>query len=704
MNVFSILLLLLQLLLMMPPISSVAQSRWTEEQARVWSEEQGWRVGCNFIPSNAINQLEMWQAETFDSKTIDRELGYAGNIGFNTVRVYLHDLAYQQDPEGLKQRMDQFLSIASKYGIKTLFVIFDDCWNDKCDIGKQPEPVLGKHNSGWCQSPGNAVANDKSQWPRLETYVLDILTTFKEDDRILMWDLYNEPGNNARLGRSLPLLKKVFEWARSVNPDQPLTAGVWFSFKRLNKFQLSNSDIITFHNYKAADNLEKEIAKLKEYDRPIICTEWMARNLNSTVEACLPVFKRENVGCINWGLVAGKTNTIFPWVNTKGEKEPELWFHDLFRQNGTPYQQEEVDLFKTLIFDSEVKTELNSKDFERLIDGKQVQLFSLSNSNGLQTYITNYGGKVVSLLVPDRNGKLADVVLGFNDLDGYLNANEPYFGALIGRYGNRIANGKFTLDGVEYTLATNNGENHLHGGKKGFNAVVWDAQQIDEQTLELTYLSKDGEEGYPGNLDVKVIYQLSNENELSITYEAKTDKATPVNLTHHSFFNLAGEGNGTINDHLLWIDADRYTPVNEGLIPTGELITVANTPFDFRSSTAIGKRVNEENAQLKFGAGYDHNFVLNKGEGIRKVAEVKEPLFGRIMEVWTDEPGLQFYGGNFLDGSDLGKQGKPYTLRTAFCLETQHFPDSPNRPDFPNTILKSGETYRTTCVYKFRTD
>lgn len=680
-----------------------AQSaQWSEQKAWQWYEEHTWRVGCNFIPSNAINQLEMWQAETFDPNTIDKELGYAANIGFNTVRVYLHDLAYQQDPKGFKKRIDTYLGIANKHGIKTLFVIFDDCWNSKFDIGTQPQPVPGKHNSGWCQSPGKRVANSKDEWGRLEVYVKDIIQTFKQDDRILMWDLYNEPGNSVQFGKSLPLLKKVFEWARTVNPDQPITAGVWFGNKKLNKFQLSNSDIITFHNYKSVDKLEQEIVKLKKLGRPIICTEWMARTLNSTVEDCLPIFKKENVGCINWGLVAGKTNTIYPWVNVKGSNEPNLWFHDLFRQDGTPYRQSEVDLFKTLIFDHQVKPELKSENFERSIDGKLVQLFTLKNNSGSEAAITNYGGKVVSLLVPDKDGKLADVVLGFDNIDGYLNAKEPYFGALIGRYGNRIANGKFSLDGKEYTLATNNGKNHLHGGTNGFNAVVWEAELIDKQTLVLTYTSKDGEEGYPGNLSVTVKYELTDSNELKITYDATTDKATPVNLTHHSFFNLAGEGNGTINDHLLWIDADRYTPVNDGLIPTGKLANVAETPFDFRKSTPIGKRVNENHIQLQYGVGYDHNFVLNKADGVRKVAEVLEPMSGRVMEVWTDEPGLQFYGGNFLNGSDIGKCGKPYTFRTAFCLETQHFPDSPNQPEFPTTILKPGDTYRSVCIYKFR--
>ncbi len=340
--------------------------------------------------------------------------------------------------------------------------------------------------------------------------------------------------------------------------------------------------------------------------------------------------------------------------------------------------------------------------FEKIVDGKQVSLFTLKNRIGTVTQITNYGGKVVSLWVQDKNGNYEDIVLGYPDIDGFLTAKEKYFGALIGRYGNRIGNGRFTLNGKEYTLATNNGANHLHGGIKGYDAVVWDAKQIDDQTLELTYFSKHMEEGYPGNLNIKVLYQLTDTNELKIVYWATTDKTTVVNLTHHSFFNLKGAGNGTINDHLLLINAPYYTPVDKGLIPTGDIATVEDTPMDFREITTIGKRVNKDFEQLQFGLGYDHNWVLNQNlEGYNYAAKVIEPISGRTMEVFTNEPGLQFYGGNFLDGSIIGKEDKPYNHRTAFCLETQHFPDSPNKEHFPSTVLKPGEEYHSICIYKF---
>jgi aldose 1-epimerase len=346
------------------------------------------------------------------------------------------------------------------------------------------------------------------------------------------------------------------------------------------------------------------------------------------------------------------------------------------------------------------------ESFGKTREGRAVELYTLTNRNGVEAKITTYGGTVVSLKVPDRAGKLDDVVLGFDRLEDYQK-NTAYFGALIGRYGNRIAKGRFTLDGVEYKLTTNNGENHLHGGVKGFDKVVWNARALkaaDGPALELTYLSKDGEEGYPGNLSVRVIYTLTDKNELRIDYSATTDKDTVVNLTHHSYFNLAGQGNGDILGHQLMINADRFTPTDVGAIPTGELRDVKATPFDFTRMTAIGAHINEDEEQLKFGRGYDHNWVINGRAGtLRQAATVFEPATGRLMEVWTTEPGVQFYTGNYLDGSNVGKGGKVYKHRYGFCLETQHYPDSPNKPDFPSTTLKKGGRYRTTTIYRFST-
>ena len=347
---------------------------------------------------------------------------------------------------------------------------------------------------------------------------------------------------------------------------------------------------------------------------------------------------------------------------------------------------------------------LKAEDFQKSIGGKQTNLYFLHNGD-LSAAITNFGGRIVSLCVPGRNGEMADVVLGFTSVDGYINAKEPFHGALIGRVGNRIAKGKFTLDGVEYIFPLNNGVNHLHGGPGGFHNVVWDVKSTTDSSIVLTYLSKDGEMGYPGDLNVEVKYTLTSTNEVKIAYTATTDKATPVNLTNHAFYNLAGEGNGTINNQWLTINADYYTPVDSTMIPLGENAPVEGTPFDFRKAKPIGQdlHLQDENEQLTNGLGYDHNFVLNKPESgeMTWAATVFDPSSGRKMEIFTEEPGLQFYGGNFMDGSDTGKSGKTFNYRESFALETQHFPDSPNQPDFPSIILRPGEVYQTSSIYKF---
>jgi aldose 1-epimerase len=352
------------------------------------------------------------------------------------------------------------------------------------------------------------------------------------------------------------------------------------------------------------------------------------------------------------------------------------------------------------------QAQVKPEAFHRIIDGAQADLYTLKNSNGLEAQITNYGGIVVSLKVPDKNGKLGDVVLGYETLNDYIGST-PYFGALIGRYGNRIAKGRFTIDGVEYQLAQNNDSNALHGGRKGFDKAVWQAERIDTSEgpgLKLTYISKDGEEDYPGDLRCTVTYTLTDKNELRIEYVAETDKPTYINLTHHSYFNLKDGGASDILGHQLMIKASKFTPVDKGLIPTGELRPVAGTPFDFNRPTPIGARVGTDDEQLKFGKGYDHNFVLDRqGKGLELGASVYEPTSGRFMEVLTTEPGMQFYCGNFLDGSNKGKEGVAYQFRTGFCLETQHFPDSPNHPEFPSTRLDPGEKYTQTTVYRFST-
>lgn len=341
-------------------------------------------------------------------------------------------------------------------------------------------------------------------------------------------------------------------------------------------------------------------------------------------------------------------------------------------------------------------------NFQQTVDGKKVDLYTLVGENGIGMKVTNYGARVVALCVPDGNGKPLDVVLGYDNLNDYINLPESFFGAAIGRYGNRIGDAKFTLDSVEYKLNNNDGKNHLHGGIKGFCDEIWDAKKLSDSKIQFTYLSVDGEEGYPGNLNVTMTYELTPDNAFKITYNATTDKATVCNLTHHSYFNLSGEGAETINDHLLMINADTYTPVDSTLIPTGEIAPVSSTPFDFSAPMPIGSRVDEENEQLAFGKGYDHNWVLNRvGDEVVVVASLYSPVSNIKMEVLTDQPGIQFYGGNFLNGTVTGKSGKPYVYRSGLCLETQHFPDSPNIPEFPTTTLLPGETYKHLCEYKF---
>ena len=348
---------------------------------------------------------------------------------------------------------------------------------------------------------------------------------------------------------------------------------------------------------------------------------------------------------------------------------------------------------------------VNPDDFKAVVEGDSISLYTMTNKNGLRADFTNYGQRLISLHVPDKNGAMGDVVLGLSTLDGYMNGPKNNFGAVIGRYGNRIAKGEFSIKNTKYKLAKNNGENHLHGGNIGFESVIWKARQTAANQIEFTRVSPHMEEGYPGNLDVKVTYILSDNNELKISYEANTDKTTVINLTNHSYFNLKGEGKGDVNDHVMMINASAYTPVDTGLIPIGAIESVDDTPFDFTTPKTIRRDLDSNHAQMVIGGGYDHNFVLNQSpknsEGLVLAARVSEPTSGRVMEVYTSEPGVQLYGGNFLNGSSIGKSGNPYMKRNAFCLETQHFPDSPNQPNFPSTLLKPGDKYKSTTVYKF---
>jgi len=342
--------------------------------------------------------------------------------------------------------------------------------------------------------------------------------------------------------------------------------------------------------------------------------------------------------------------------------------------------------------------------FETSVDDKQVHLFNLSNDRGVRATITNYGARLVNLFVPDSNGNPTDVSIGFDSIDGYLNSTEPYYGATIGRFANRIAQGKFLLDGRDYHILPNNGENALHGGKNGFQSVVWDAEQVNTSTLHLKYLSKDMEEGFPGNLVVNVTFEVTADDGLKISYQASTDKTTIINLTNHAYFNLNGEGSGSVLNHLVQINADKYTPINSGSIPFGPLATVDGTPFDFRQPSTIGGRIEQKNEQLENGNGYDHNYVLNPHDLRQPVAVAVADKTKIKMEVFTDQPGLQFYTGNFMPSKNMLKGNHKDDFRTAFCMETQHFPDSPNQPSYPTTILNPGAVFKSFTIYRFSID
>ena len=370
-------------------------------------------------------------------------------------------------------------------------------------------------------------------------------------------------------------------------------------------------------------------------------------------------------------------------------------------QNGN--KQEAAEQAKTDTAKVNPSLSANPNDFKDSLDGKATTLVVLTNKNGVQAAITNYGARLISFIVPDKNGKQTDVIVGFDKMSEFKSGKETYFGAIVGRYANRIGKASFKIDGTKYTLAANNGPNSLHGGLKGFGSVVWTINNRNDSSVQLSYVSKDGEEGYPGNLTAKVTYTLGASNDLKIDYEATTDKKTVVNLTNHSYFNLNGQGSGSILQHTLQLNADHYTPVDSTLIPTGAIDAVAGTPFDFTKPTVVGSRIGEDNIQLKYGKGYDQNFVLNpsKDGGLNFAARVTGDQSGIVMEVYTKEPGIQFYTGNFMQGANTIKGGKKDDYRTALCLETQHYPDSPNKPKFPSTILEPGKTYATTTVYKF---
>jgi len=700
-------------------------------------------VGSNYVPSTASNELEMWQAATWDPATIDRELGWAASIGMNTMRVFLHDRLWQQDSLGFLRRIDEFLTIADRHGIRPMLVLFDAVWDPFPHLGPQREPYPFLHNSTWVQSPGAAILGDTTRHASLRPYVQGVVGRFATDRRVLSWDIFNEPDNEnhpayfvfePRNKRALAqrLLQLAFAWAREAGATQPLTAapwlGDWIDTTRMlpiTRWMLEHSDVITFHSYDSLPRTQAAVNALKRYGRPIIASEYMARPVGSRFQTHLPYFAEQRIGAINWGFVNGRSQTIYPWETwtKRYSAPPATWFHDVFHTDGVPYDTVETALIRRLSLErlpsatgrptASPVLSVARDSFGRTRDGAEVDRFTLRNAHGLEVQVITYGAIITTLRTPDRTGRIDDIVLGFDRLADY-ESKSPYFGAVVGRVANRIAHGRFTLDGTRYTLAVNNGPNALHGGVRGFDKVVWRAAPFQNDTsvgVTLRYVSRDGEEGYPGTLTIDVRYTLSSHDALAVDYHATSDRATPVNLSQHTYWNLAGTGPGHVpneplasgTDHVVTIHASAYTPVDSTLIPTGAISPVAGTPFDFRQPTAVGARLGDNDRQLQLGGGYDHNWVLDRRgrRGVIPAVRVGEPGSGRTLEIATTEPGVQFYIGNFLDGSLTGKAGRRYTYRSTVVFETQHYPDSPNHSNFPSTILRPGRSYDSRTVFTF---
>lgn len=725
------------------PRGNTVPAPWSAERARAWYDSVGWVVGANYVPSTASNQLEMWQAVTWDPATIDRELGWAQSIGMNTMRVFLHDLLWQQDSTGFLQRMDEFLTIADRHRIRPMFVLFDAVWDPMPHLGAQRPPHPYLHNSAWVQGPGAAILGDSSRHGSLRPYVQGVVRRFASDRRVLAWDIFNEPDNINRPAyfvfeprhkseMALALMQKAFAWARDAGATQPLTAapwkGDWIDTTRMlpiSKWMLEQSDVISFHSYDPLPRTQALVKALERYGRPIIATEYMARPVGSTFRTHLPYFAQRRIGAINWGFVNGRSQTIYPWETWTKEytTPPSVWFHDVFHTDGAPYDSAETALIRAVtrnpasaaatVAPRAGRPSLTRGSFGTLADGRAVELFVLRNARGTEVRVTNYGAIVTSIRTPDRYGRFDDIVLGFDTVREY-ETSSPYFGAVVGRVANRIARGRFSLDGKAYSLAVNNAPNALHGGVRGFDKVLWQGEPFeggDSVGVTLRYTSPDGEEGYPGTLQVTVRYTLTARDELAVDYRATTDKATPVNLSQHTYWNLAGTGrsaepNAALawnGEHRLTLHASAYTPVDSTLIPTGVLAPVTGTPFDFRTPTAIGAHIDQDHVQLRYGRGYDHNWVIDRRgrSGLVPAARVEEPVTGRTLDVATTEPGVQFYAGNFLDGTLLGKAGRRYGHRSTVVLETQHYPDSPNHANFPSVTLRPGQVYRSRTVFSF---
>lgn len=696
--------------------------RWSEEKVNAWYAEQEWPVGCVFMPSYAGTPVQLWGADYFDADVCDRELGLAEDLGFNVIRLFLADIVWQTDHDGFMERLEKTLALADKHGMRVLVTFYTNGGTIKNPyVGPQPEPTPGIHNPIWMSSPGRDIVNDPSRWDVIERYQKEVMTKYKDDPRVFAWCLYNEP-ENTRGFNTLPFLREVFKWAREVNPSQPLTAPVWRlpgidsgTDMPIVAFVLENSDVISFHSYADLNVTTRFVNMLLKFNRPLVCSEWMARTKGSTYLNILPLFKKHKVASFSYGLVNGKQQCHLPWnpVDKDGKKipyteEPPVWFHDIFRPDGTPWDEAECRFIRSMTKDLKRTPRLVGEDYGTLSDGKKAHKYTIVNSKGARLVLSDYGARIISVVMPDRNGVMGDVIVGPDDLKTFEDASpERFLGCVIGRYGNRINHASFTLDGKKYELEAN--ENlggvpvQCHGASQGFDRHLWEGTPLREegrQGVRMHRLSPDGESGFPGNCDCYVTYWLKEDNTVQIDYSATTDKATVVNLSNHSYFNLKGGKGGYVMDHLLTVEADECILNNEQMCPD-KVLPVEGTPFDFRSPHRVDYRLDMPNEQLRIMKGMSACWCIRGYDGtLRKASDLYEPQSGRGVETWTTEPAILTYTGRGFDGSLQGKYG-PVEKYGGMLLETIHFADSPNQERFPSTVLRPGDSYSSSTEWRF---
>lgn len=696
--------------------------RWSEERANAWYDAQEWPVGCVFVPSYGGTPVEMWSAETFDADVVDRELGLAESLGFNVIRLFLCDIVWQNDHDGFMERLERHLQLCEKHGMRMLVTFFTNGGTIKNPyLGPQPQPKPGIHNSTWMSSPGRDVVNNPEKWGVIEKYQKEIMTKYRDDPRVFAWCLYNEPENTATFN-TMPFLREVFKWAREVNPSQPLTAPVWRypgidagTDMPIVSFILENSDVISFHSYADLNVTTKFVNMLLKFNRPLVCSEWMARTKGSTYLSILPLFKKHKVACFSYGLVNGKQQCHLPW-NAKDKdgnvipftEEPPVWFHDIFRPDGTPWDAAECAFIRSMTRDIRKTPVAVRENYGTLSTGEAASKFTLVNSKGAKLVVSDYGARIISIVMPDRKAVMGDVVVGPDEFSTFENAKpERFLGCVIGRYGNRINHASFTLDGVKYELEANEnlgGEPvQCHGASQGFDRFLWDASIVKEegrQGVRMHRLSPDGESGFPGNCDCFVTYWLTEDNIVEVDYDATTDKPTVVNLSNHTFFNLKGDKGGYVMDHLFTVEADKCIQNNEQMCPD-LILPVEGSPFDFREPHRVDYRLDMPNEQLRIMKGMSACWCIRGYDGtLRKAADLYDRESGRGVETWTTEPALLTYTARGFNGTLQGKYG-PVEKYGGMLLETIHYADSPNQDRFPSTVLRPGEKYHSTTQWHF---